>query len=406
MPIPGMIIMSEYDYELPHDRIAEHPVSERDQSKLLLNIRGDLSQVHFYNLPEYLPDGGLMVFNNTRVIRARLVFRKETGARIEIFCLEPVLPLSEISKAFEAHSPVSWKCLIGNAKKWRTGRLKMELGDGMGNLFAERVEDMNGVFLVSFSWDSLQRSFAEVLEATGKIPLPPYIEREDVEEDASRYQTIYATHNGSVAAPTAGLHFTDAVMNAIRKKNIEIENVVLHVGAGTFKPVEHDDIHDHSMHNEQIVISRELIEAILINKGNLTAVGTTSMRSLESLYWYGAMLEQDRNAVFSVEQWIPYGSLPVIDVKKALTNILTRMDELNATVLSGDTSLIIVPGYRFRIADILLTNFHMPKSTLLLLVAAFIGSVWKDAYDYALKNDFRFLSYGDSCLFFRQDQNL
>lgn len=405
MPDLGYISINEYDYELPHERIAEYPVEKRDHSKLLVNAEKGIVESSFYNLHSHLPDGGLMVFNNTRVIRARLVFRKETGARIEIFCLEPMLPTSEINTAFEAPSPVSWKCLIGNAKKWRTGKLQMDLGEGLGHLYAERLGDADGAFLVRFSWEKPGESFAGILEAAGKVPLPPYIEREAEEDDSSRYQTIYAQHNGSVAAPTAGLHFTDEVLESLKNKGVAFQNVTLHVGAGTFKPVDQKDIRDHEMHTEQVVVNRELIEAVLNKDGPLTAVGTTSIRTLESLYWYGSSLEHDGSARFDVKQWSPYRDDMGISSEQALQNILDHMNSHRVDEITGITSLIIVPGYKYRLADILITNFHMPKSTLLLLVAAFVGDRWKESYRYALENDFRFLSYGDSCLFFK-DQSL
>lgn len=400
------ISMEAYNYDLPQGRIAEYPVEQRDHSKLLILSDKSPAEDVFYNLSKHLPSGGLMVFNNTRVIRARLVFYKETGARIEVFCLEPVLPTSEISKAFETTSPVTWKCMIGNAKKWRSGKLSMSMEvDGVESiLYAERVGQQDGVFLVEISWDPGETSFAAMIEATGKIPLPPYIEREAEEEDANRYQTIYANHDGSVAAPTAGLHFTTEVMDSLKSKDIAFDNVILHVGAGTFKPVSHEDIRDHEMHTEQIIIEKHLIESILSNNGPLTAVGTTSVRTLESLYWYGSVLENDPDASFSVQQWQPYKTDNPVSPSRSLRNILEMMEKRQISVISGNTSLIIVPGYDFKLVDIMLTNFHMPKSTLLLLVAAFTANRWTEAYDYALENEFRFLSYGDSCLFFRQDQ--
>jgi len=400
------INIEDYNYDLPQGRIAEYPVEQRDQSQLLVMESESISFDHFYNIHEHIPSGGMMVFNNTKVIRARLVFRKETGARIEIFCLEAVEPSAEINIAFECGSPVVWKCLIGNAKKWRSGRLEMQLDDD-SKLFVERVGGADGAFLVMFSWDEQGRSFADIIEAAGNVPLPPYIEREAEEDDIQRYQTIYARHDGSVAAPTAGLHFTEEVFRNLKEKKLSFDNVTLHVGAGTFKPVSNSDIRDHEMHMEQIIISRQLIASILNNSGHLTAVGTTSMRTLESLYWYGVMLEKDKDAVFSISQWFPYqDDNLILSKEKALQNILERMQVGQADVIAGDTSLIIVPGYKFHIADILITNFHMPKSTLLLLVAAFAGERWKQAYEQALKNDFRFLSYGDSCLFYRTDYKL
>ncbi|RLD81763.1 MAG: S-adenosylmethionine:tRNA ribosyltransferase-isomerase [Bacteroidetes bacterium] len=399
------ICMDKYAYDLPQDRIAEYPVEERDTSRLLI-MQGDHPAEDVFNkLPEYLPDGGMMVFNDTRVIRARLVFRKETGARIEVFCLEPVLPTSEIAKAFEARSGVSWKCLIGNAKKWRSGKLSMLLDAPQGkiNFEAERTADADGAFLVHFTWDPPDMALAEVLEAAGKVPLPPYIEREAEEGDLNSYQTIYAKQDGSVAAPTAGLHFTKNVLDALKRKSIQAGHVTLHVSAGTFKPVSHDDIRDHEMHREQIIVERTLIKSLLNNDGKLTAVGTTSMRTLESLYWFGHALASDTEAEFCVKQWQPYEKAPDISTEESLNNILKHMDQKGIDEISGITSLIIIPGYKFRIVDILVTNFHMPKSTLLLLVAAFAGEAWQHAYAYALEHGFRFLSYGDSCLFFRKD---
>ena len=272
MSLPDHISIQDYDYDLPRNRIAEHPVEKRDHSKLLVTDANSITADSFYKLDKHLPDGGMMVFNNTRVIRARLVFRKETGARIEIFCLEPMLPTAEINSAFEASSAVVWKCLIGNAKKWRSGKLRLDLGSEFGSLYAERIGETDGAFQVRFSWDQDKLPFAQILEAAGKVPLPPYIEREVIEKDTKRYQTIYAKHNGSVAAPTAGLHFTEEVLQSLRGKDIQFQNVILHVGAGTFKPVDHEDIRDHEMHTEQVIINRSLVEAILENEGPLTAV--------------------------------------------------------------------------------------------------------------------------------------
>ncbi len=401
MSLAGALNISDYSYDLPHHRIAEHPVANRDHSRLLLANRSGISEARFYDLPVKLPGGGMMVFNDTRVIRARLVFAKDTGARIEVFCLEPVSPYAEISKAFGARSPVQWKCLVGNARKWRGGKLSMSL-DGV-SLHAEKIEQIDDTFIVEFSWHPERVSFAEILEKAGKVPLPPYIEREAEDEDVLRYQTIYARHDGSVAAPTAGLHFTENVLDALNAKSITMDSVILHVSAGTFKPVDRDDIREHEMHNEQIIVGRKLVEDIMRNEGSLTAVGTTSMRTLESIYWYGTMLIENNKAPFAVTQWLPYRDNPKISRYKAMEAVLRKMDKEKSEELAGNTSLIIVPGYGFHVADILLTNFHMPRSTLLLLVAAFYGPRWRDAYAYALEHDFRFLSYGDSCLFFRHD---
>ncbi len=330
----GKISMEVYNYDLPQDRIAEYPVDQRDQSRLLIMRDGVPRDDIFQHLPQYLPDGGMMVFNDTRVIRARLVFFKETGARIEIFCLEPVMPTAEIARAFEASSKVTWKCLIGNAKKWRSGKLDLTLQQGTENIkfYAERVGEKDGAFLVEFSWDCEKCSFAEMLDAAGKVPLPPYIDREVEEEDVNRYQTIYARQDGSVAAPTAGLHFTEEVLEEIRKKKVGIDHVTLHVSAGTFKPVSHDDIRDHEMHTEQVIISRNLVESLLENKGSLTAVGTTSMRTLESLYWFGNALAQNPEAEFSIRQWQPYAELQQVSAKEALQHVLSFMRKRNLMI--------------------------------------------------------------------------
>lgn len=398
--------MENYDYDLPGDRIADHPVGRRDRSRLLV-MDGDQPQEDvFSNIHRYLPGGSLMVFNDTRVVRARLVFHKSTGARIEIFCLEPILPASEISKAFRAKGPVIWKCMIGNARKWRNGKLGIQLDGPHGAVYleAERIGEADGAFLVRFTWEPSSLTFAHVLEAAGKVPLPPYIERDAEEDDAVRYQTIYARNDGSVAAPTAGLHFTDEVLSSLSDKGIGTSRLTLHVSAGTFKPVEHDDICDHHMHTEQVLIPRTLVESLIISDRRVIAVGTTSMRTLESLYWYGVLLETDPGAAFHIRQWLPYESKTGIDRGKALRNVLDHMEDKGLEQIHGTTGLIIVPSYAFSIVDILITNFHMPRSTLLLLVAAFAGEHWRTAYDYALDKGFRFLSYGDSCLFFRNDQ--
>jgi len=401
--------MGHYAYELPQERIADYPVAERDLSRLLV-MRSDLPEEDvFRNLTAYLPEGGMMVFNDTRVIRARLIFRKATGARIEVFCLEPLEPTAEISTAFGTASPVVWKCLVGNARKWRSGKLLMELDtpEGPVSFYAEKLGETDGTFVVRFSWDPAVYPFARVIEEAGKVPLPPYIHREAEDGDISRYQTVYARYDGSVAAPTAGLHFTDTVLDAVRSKDILTGNVTLHVSAGTFKPVSHDDIHDHEMHTEQLIISRRLVEDLLANRGSVTAVGTTSMRTLESLYWYGQMLAENPEAGFHVTQWYPYREgTGYTAAEKSLRLILKYMSDHGLEEIHGTTSLIIIPSYRFRIVDILVTNFHMPRSTLLLLVAAFAGERWREAYRYALAHGFRFLSYGDSCLFYRNDSSL
>jgi S-adenosylmethionine:tRNA ribosyltransferase-isomerase len=402
------IQISDYSYALPQERIAQYPLPERDTSKLLIYQSGILSSDKFYNLTEYLPKDALMVFNETRVIQARLIFHKPSGARIEIFCLEPVRPTREIQQAFEQTSGVVWKCLIGNSKKWKSGTLEMELShkNESYRLFAHRLTSTDDHSLVSFQWTPSERTFSEVLTAGGDMPLPPYMKREAEASDTKRYQTIYARNEGSVAAPTAGLHFTTRVFEELRKKNIRKLDVTLHVGAGTFKPVSAENIRSHEMHTEQIVVSKKTLVALARQKNPVVAVGTTSMRTLESIYWHGVKLltDPEHPMTMNVGQWDPYLKKynKDISVQDSLKNLIDRMDSFGINHLSGQTQLIILPGYEFKLVDVLLTNFHMPRSTLLLLVAAFIGDAWKKAYTYALENNFRFLSYGDACLFYKE----
>ena len=338
-----------------------------------------------------------------RAIRARLNFQKETGARIEVFCLEPVEPSNDFQIAFQQGSPVVWKCLIGNAKRWKEGRLSMKIGNGSREieLKAEKIKALSDGFLVKFNWTPEDVSFAEIIEMSGLVPLPPYLNREAVESDKTRYQTVYAKHDGSVAAPTAGLHFTDEIIDALHQKSIETDKLTLHVGAGTFKPVIANTIAAHEMHTEKIVISLETLKRLLqkINYPTIP-VGTTSMRTLESLFWIALKLKKGDNS-FTVEQWEPYqlGIEKEFNAAKALQVLIDYLEQNKLELLKGETRMMIAPGYQFRFATGLITNFHQPKSTLLLLVSALIGNKWKHAYDFALSNDFRFLSYGDSCLF-------
>lgn len=404
--IPSIDI-SNYDYELPEERIAQFPLDQRDGSRLLIYQNGNLSNDRFYNLPVHLPYNSLLIRNETKVIRARLLFKKESGAPIELFCLEPVLPTKELQQAFEQKSGVVWKCLVGNSRRWKSGKLlkKLDSGGKAFNFVAERIEQFPDHSLIRFEWDSPLVSFSEIILLAGIIPLPPYVNRETVDSDAERYQTIYARTEGSVAAPTAGLHFTDSVIEKLKSKNISIEEVTLHVGAGTFKPVGGDDVRDHVMHAENITISKQAIKKILkkINEP-IIIVGTTSMRTIESLYWFGTKLLVDKKSTreININQWDPYDPIYNcgIPANESLQAAIHFMEEKGLDEISGFTQLMIIPGYKFRIPKALITNFHMPKSTLLLLVSAFIGDDWKVAYDYALRNDFRFLSYGDSCLFF------
>ena len=389
--------IEDYDYPLPDDRIARYPLPERDHSKLLC-LKGDtISEHHFYDLPTLLPAGAMLVFNDTRVIHARLLFRKETGAVVEVFCLEA--HGMDVTEAFAQRERCTWTCFIGNNKKWKEGPLTLnfQLSSFNYQLTATRREAVGNAWVVDFSWDG-GLTFAEVIEAAGVIPLPPYLGRDAEASDAERYQTVYAHHDGSVAAPTAGLHFTPPLLERMRSEGFHTEYVTLHVGAGTFKPVSTETIGEHEMHTEHVVVERALIEKLRRHEQPLVAVGTTSVRTLESLYWYGVRLQQEPEAAMQVDQWDPYTLAP-LERTEALDNVLRRLDRQHSDTLVGETRLMIAPGYRYRVVDGLVTNFHQPKSTLLLLVSALIGDRWRECYRYALDHGFRFLSYGDSCLF-------
>ena len=400
------INIEDYSYDLPPDRIAQYPLPERDASRLLCSIDGNITEDSFRNIARYITPGSMMVFNNTRVIRARLIFQKSTGTHIEIFCLEPLEPTPEINKAFQQKETVTWRCLIGNAKRWKSGVLEMpvEISGRKFNLQASRIKETeDGTFSIAFSWHPSGISFGEVLEGAGRIPLPPYISREEGPADTLRYQTIYAQEEGSVAAPTAGLHFTPAVMETLRSKDILREQVTLHVGLGTFKPVNSPDLSTHVMHQEQIIVQAETIRHLLHHLHKpVIAVGTTSVRTLESLYWLGVkqLSIPDLNHA-EIGQWEPYhlSGYKMIPPKAALEALLQTMERSGVSVLPAATKLLIMPGYKFRLIHGMITNFHQPRSTLLLLIAAYLGNSWKDIYHYSLENGFRFLSYGDSCLF-------
>lgn len=367
---------------------------------------GNITEDIFTGLANHLPARSLMIFNETRVIHARLVFHKPSGSRIEAFCLEPVSPVNEVQLAFQQQESCIWKCLVGNAKRWKGEKLTMgaNIAGYEVHLTAEMQEKLGDTFLVKFSWTPGDITFAAILETFGKIPLPPYIGREAVERDNITYQTVYARNDGSVAAPTAGLHFTPAVLDALAEKQIEKQTITLHVGAGTFKPVSTESVNDHVMHAEQVIIPAEVIQAILKNPGrHITLVGTTTVRTIESLYWQGVkwLRGESANPHLEVGQWDPYKPEYVgVTLEESLQKVLEVLHEHGLDELKGYTSLLIAPGYEYHIPDAIVTNFHQPKSTLLLLVSAFTGSDWKKAYDYALEHDFRFLSYGDSCLFF------
>ena len=394
------IQIRDYDYPLPDERIAKFPLTERDSSKLLVYEGGRISETVFRNLPSLLPEGSLMVFNNTRVIQARLHFRKgeaQDGALIEVFLLEPANPV-EYQENFATKGSCSWYCLVGNLKKWKEGPLTRDfkIQNSKYKLTAERVGTHGTSQEIKFEWDA-SLTWAEVIDAVGELPIPPYLNRKTQESDKTTYQTVYSKIKGSVAAPTAGLHFTKRVLADIDAKGIEREEVTLHVGAGTFRPVKSEDIGGHDMHTEHIAVHRQTIERLLAHNGEAIAVGTTSVRTLESLYYMGVLASQGKEDLH-VPQWMPYEYNDSLSVKDALTALLHYMDERQEDVLHASTQIIIAPGYKYHIVRRMITNFHQPQSTLLLLVSAFIGEGWHDVYDYALNHDFRFLSYGDSSM--------
>ncbi|MDD5569537.1 MAG: S-adenosylmethionine:tRNA ribosyltransferase-isomerase [Bacteroidales bacterium] len=398
--------IKDFSYPLPPERIAQFPLKERDNSKLLVFKEGKICDDIFKNLSSHLPGDSLMIFNDTKVIQARIFFKKPSGAKIEIFCLEP---LDEYNIAFEKKGSCKWKCFIGNASKWKTGLLfnkiiyiNKEVCLSVNQLCCEK-----DFFVVEFCWQPENFSFAEVIDMFGQTPLPPYIKRLSDYSDKNKYQTIYAREKGSVAAPTAGLHFTENVLEELKKKKTDFEYVTLHVGAGTFLPVK-DSIENHKMHTEFFSVSSETLKNLIYNKHeNIISVGTTTLRTLESLYLMGVKLKVDKDfqkkEILFLDQWEAYQNNFNIDIsfQESLNYLLDYLKKKNKTLLSAQTSLIIIPGYKFKTANYLITNFHMPQSTLLLLVAAFIGEKWKNAYNYALKNNFRFLSFGDSCVFQR-----
>lgn len=395
------INIMDYDYDLPADRIAQYPVSERDSSKLLVYKDKKISMDVFRNIDSWLQSHSLLVFNNTRVINARLIFRKESGARIEILCLEPLAP-SEYSLSFGSGEPVIWKCIAGNVKKWKRGRLEMPfvLKGNRHILSAERLDQAGDTFTIRFSWDSRDIVFAEIIKAAGHLPLPPYINREDEDEDSVRYQTVYSRIDGSVAAPTAGLHFTEEVLDKLGQGGIKRTEVTLHVGAGTFQPVKSENIYEHEMHCERYAIGKDTLESLLESSGRTIAVGTTSVRTIESIYWSGVKLLTgiDEDKVFDLKQWEAYELPGNISPKDSLQALLEYMAQRKTASFLASTGIMIVPGYEFRLTNGMITNFHQPRSTLLLLISAWTGSKWKELYDFASQNNFRFLSYGDSSL--------
>ena len=416
MTDPRTLRIKDFTYSLPEEQIAKYPLAERDASKLLIYKearpddpvgRGNISEDVYRNVADYIPSNSLLIFNDTKVVEARLLFQKPTGGVIEIFCLEPHLQYPDITTAMLQQEKVLWHCLIGGASKWKHGQILEKKIIHISSelvLNARYVEKTGDSFIVELSWNDQSLSFAEVLHLFGGIPLPPYIKREAEASDTERYQTVYAHYEGSVAAPTAGLHFTERVFNSLEEKNIQKDFVTLHVGAGTFKPVKSETMQDHEMHAEYFTISRSLIQNLLdhLDK-NIVAVGTTSLRTLESLYWLGV---ETRHAMSlhkttEITQWEVYDRNVNISTKEALMNLIKKMDEKDLDSLTTKTQILIAPGYQFRMVNGLITNFHQPQSTLLLLVAAFIGNDWEKIYSYAVENNFRFLSYGDGSLLWR-----
>ena len=395
------IRMEDYDYPLPDERIAKFPLAKRDESKLLLYHNGEVSESLFKRLPDFLPTDALMVFNNTRVIQARLLFQKETGARIEVFCLEPYQP-HDYALVFQQTASCVWTCLVGNLKKWKEGLLHrtITIGADAVMLSAEKVASHGDTHEIRFTWNNARYTFADILDAAGVLPIPPYLHRATEESDLQTYQTVYSKIKGSVAAPTAGLHFTPEVLAAIDEKGISREEVTLHVGAGTFKPVKSETIEGHEMHTEFISVRLETIARLKSKLGHIIAVGTTSVRTLESLYYIGVLLSTQPEATSEelvVKQWMPYEAANNhLTAEEALQNILDYLDRHQADKLVTATQIIIAPGYTFKLVKGIVTNFHQPKSTLLLLISAFVKGDWRKIYDYALAHDFRFLSYGDS----------
>jgi S-adenosylmethionine:tRNA ribosyltransferase-isomerase len=395
------ILIDDFNYELPDERIAKYPLRERDQSKLLVWKNNRITESCFHNISEFIPEDSLLVFNNTKVIRARLIFRKKTGTPIEIFCLEPETP-PDYALAFAQTQSCTWTCLVGNSKRWKEGKLECIAPDI--RCTAERIDRWGEIQVVRFEWENPDMTFADVLEKCGELPIPPYLNRKTEASDNEAYQTVYSKIKGSVAAPTAGLHFTEAVFKSLKDRKIEREELTLHVGAGTFKPVKSKTLAEHEMHPEWFSINKSTVERLIEKKGRIVAVGTTSVRTLESLYYVGSVLEENPNTSpeeLTTGQWTPYpetGKRNALPATRALENILNYMNRNHLETLTTHTRLLIVPGYSFQIVNGMITNFHQPKSTLLLLISAFVGGKWQEIYEYALANGFRFLSYGDSSL--------
>ncbi len=396
MPIPH-IDTSLFNYDLPQERIAKYPLEHRDDSKLLVFRDGQIEGNSFKNLDNFLPKKSTLVFNNTKVIRARMQFKKETGAAIEIFCLEPISP-AEITQAFAEKRCTTWKCIVGNSKKWKSGELKTVIGNAI-ELKVSRLSTKDNTSEIKFEWNDDRLSFAEIIDAIGITPIPPYLNRESEAIDQTRYQTVYSRHKGSVAAPTAGLHFTEEMLEKLQTSDHTIVNITLHVGAGTFKPMQAETAEGHVMHAEHFVVKRESLEQLLQSE-TIVAVGTTSVRTLETLYWLGVKISLRMPINTGISQWEIYDLPSTLTRKEAIASLISYMKSNSTSEIHSSTQIMIVPGYQFKMIDALVTNFHQPHSTLLLLVSAFIGDNWRKVYDFALQNDFRFLSYGDSSLLF------
>lgn len=407
---PKDLSITDFTYELPNDRIAKYPLAERDNSKLLVFKNGIITESTYRSIDQFLPANTLLVFNNTKVVEARLIFQKATGALIEIFCLEPTDDYPDITTAMLQKGRVLWKCLIGGASKWKHGmqlQKLVDVADGEVVLEAAIKERLTDSFVIELTWQPEDLTFAEILHAAGQIPLPPYLHRQAEDEDKNRYQTVYAAHDGSVAAPTAGLHFTDAIFKKLSAKNIQTDFVTLHVGAGTFKPVKAAQMAEHEMHSEFLEISAQNLQNLIayLDK-TIVAVGTTSLRTIETLYWMGVKILSNPKATLEelvIHQWDPYEwTKEPITTKDALTALLNWINEKGLKKLITKTQILIAPGYQLKVAKGIITNFHQPQSTLLLLVAAIVGNDWKRIYEYALNNNFRFLSYGDGCLLWKE----
>lgn len=401
MKKPDYIALSRFNYDLPEEKIASYPLEKRDSSKLLVYKDGGMGEGLFYDLGLFLKSGTQLVFNNSKVIHARLKFNKATGARIEIFCLEPAVPF-DYQLNFASQHSVEWKCIVGNSKKWKNEILELINKTGEYKIQARRIGKEKNEELIKFSWEPQNLSFSEIIEIFGSTPIPPYLGREAKESDSLTYQTVYSKHEGSVAAPTAGLHFTDVLLERLKKSNIPISQITLHVGAGTFTPVKVDNGMEHEMHVERFHIPKKELKKLIRHADHITPVGTTSCRTLESLYWMGVKLKtgfHPEECNF-LEQFEAYDLDQGISRKEALREIYNYLEKAYREIFLGSTGIMITPGYRFRMTDALITNFHQPGSTLLMLIAALVGEKWRDIYNYALENDFRFLSYGDSSLLF------